>query len=187
MGDSPHKKRTINWLMLVGLALIIIAIIFFISFLMHGEVKIDGQYPEPKKSESITCEANGLSYPFFKYDNSNEKNITIRVAFNNDELDSISLVYMLYYSDDAKIVISEAENHGAMNLKFQSEGLGPDALEAKYARLSDGMKMSLYANSKNINDISSKYFYLENIERYDLSSIQTLYQGLGFNCKLNTK
>ncbi|MBR0431100.1 hypothetical protein IJJ05_02335, partial [Candidatus Saccharibacteria bacterium] len=66
-------------------------------------------------------------------------------------------------------------------------GLGPDALEAKYARLSDGMKMSLYANSKNINDISSKYFYLENIERYDLSSIQTLYQGLGFNCKLNTK
>ena len=186
------KKAGINWPMLVGFGLVLIAVVIVIYILTQGETKIiSGK--DSEKTRSITCVSNEMSYQFFRYDNSNSKEMVIRGVFGSEELSSISLDYMLYYSDAADITKSEAENHAAMNLKFQDESLGPDALDAKYTELADGMKMSLYAKRSEINNLTSKYFYLpymitgedEDYNIYSLSYVEDLYQKMGFNCEIS--
>lgn len=182
----PRGNDTKKWFMVVGIALIAIAIITFLAFLMHGEVKVDGAYSGLKETQSMTCNVDGMRYPFFRYDNSIDKKTFINIIFNDDALESISLVYTLNYSNNEDIRASEAENHGAMNLRFQAEGLGPDALGAKYACLSSEMKMSLYATKSEVNAKTDKYFYLNDIDGYTLSSIQKAYERLGFDCFIKT-
>lgn len=185
MGEPPKKKLKF-WLVSVGLVLlIIIAISALILFFTKGNVVVTGEYQATESVRSIACEARGLGYPFFKYDNSIDKTITVKATFNNDSLNTIALVYMLYYTDEATVKTSEAENHAAMNLRFQSEALGADALGAKYARLTDGMKFSLYADKSEMNGRTIKYFLLDNISDYGIKTLIDKYQMLGLNCEVN--
>lgn len=181
------KEGRVNWPVTIGIIMILAVLIFVACIFLQGETKTTGNWPKPYRSESLTCNIEGAEYPFFKYDNSKKKTTKINVEFENDNLNIISLVYLVYYDDSDQIIKSEAENHAAMNLKIQAEGLGSDALGANYARLKDSFKMSLYATKKDLNINTVKYFELDWIESgiYDLATTKAIYEEKGFVCIAN--
>lgn len=177
-----EKKSKTSWFLIIGISLVLVAIVLMIYFFLQGETKVTGGWPEPEKSESLSCEVEGLTYPLFKYDNSSKKTTKVTAIFNDDRLEKMSLVHQQYYNNSSEIEQSEAENHAAMNLRMQDEGLGPDALGMHFARLSDSLKMSLYADASEINGSTVKYFELEGVSKYDEDTIRTAYEQKGFGC-----
>lgn len=184
---NEHKTKTTNAMYYVGLGLVGIAIVLGIIFWLKGETKTYGEFPNPESASSLNCSAIGISYPFFEYDNSSKRTTEINATFSGDELDKISLEYILTYESSESIVESEGINHGAMNRKFSAEGLGTDAFEATYGRLNDGLKYSIWAKSNTIykNDAAAKYFLLENIENkpYLKTAVKNAYKQKGFKCE----
>lgn len=180
--------RKINWALWAGMLLVIIAVVLLGWFFLKGETKVSGNWPEPETAQSVVCEAEGVLYPFFKYDNSDRKTMTVKAIFKNDALYSIALTNMLYYSDIAKIDLSESENHAAVNLKSQAEGLGADVMDSKYSKLDNGMKMSMYALAKDVTSEAAKYLMLDVAPengQYSLSLIKEIFTKKGFNCVEN--
>ena len=181
--SEKHKKKgKTNWYLTVGISLILSAVVLIFCFFMRGETKTNGNWPETETTESISCEVGGLAYPLFKYDNSNKKTTKIAMIFDASKLKTISLIYQQYYDSSEAIERSEAENHAAMNLLMQNEGLGPDALGMNFAKLSNGLKMSLFADVSKINDITAKYFELDGVSEYDMTAMRTVYEQKGFKC-----
>ena len=188
--SSPEKLRKKNkssWFLIIGIGLLLVAVILAIYFFLRGETKVTGGWPEPETSESLSCEIEGLAYPLFKYDNSNKETTKVDVIFDDDKLKTISLVQQQYYDNSGEIERSEAENHAAMNLRMQDEGLGPDALEMNFARLTDSLKMSLYADAEKINGSTVKYFELDGVGKYDRNTIQMAYEQKGFDCVVKSE
>lgn len=172
-----------KWLILIGVILILIAGILLLCFLLKGEVTTSGNWPEPETTESLSCEIIGLDYPFFEFNNSTKETTEINAVFKDDELDTISLVQKLFYDNVDSITKSEAINHASMNLSFADSNLDADAFKANYAKLSDNLKMSLFAERKELNNLSAKYFLLDEAHgQYDRPVVETLYTTKGFSC-----
>lgn len=176
------KNGKTNWYLTIGICLFLVAIALIVCFFMRGETKTNGGFPEPEVSESLSCEIEGLVYPLSGYDNSERKTTKVSMVFDDDKLKTISLIYQLYYNNNEEIAKSETENHAAMNLRMQSEGLGPDALGMNFAKLSNNLKMSLYAKVSELDSGSAKYFELENVNKYDLDVLKKFYEQKGFGC-----
>lgn len=179
---NDHKKNKIS--LIITVIFIAIAIIILI-FLLKGETKTSGNYPEDLTNSSLSCSKNGELYPFFEYDQSDRKEIIINASFNKQQLGSISLITRLYYSDEDKIIGSEAFNHAAMNKSF-GPSLGPDALGASYAKLSDSMKMSLFANQSDINTETARFFLIDTDGGLPqtLDEYRSNYEQQGFSCEI---
>ena len=182
----PKQKHIDGvWITLIGIILLISAGVFLIIFLTTGNTTTSGKYPDPKTTQTISCSSSSLIYPFFTYDHSKKKNLTINATFDEDSLSSISLLQKLFYDDAAQIKTSNSENHAAMNLKTQAEGLGPDAFDAHYSELSDGVETTLYAKANNIDQKTEKYFLLDGLAQddYKIQKVLARYQNIGLNCQ----
>ena len=170
---------------IVGVLLVVTAIVLIILFLLNGRTTIGDTTKTNVTAESLSCESDDAEYPIFSYDDSDRKNIKINMLFGEKKLDTLSFVYRLYYTDNDKIVSSEAVNHADMNKSFSKDGLSPDAFGANYALLSDSMQMTLNANKKQIDGVSSKYFLLEGVNNYSKDSLKNHFESKGFKCKDN--
>lgn len=181
---KKRKKSRTNWPATIGTSLLLTAIVLIICFFLQGETKVVNNGATVESSKSLVCEAEGKQYPFFKYDNATKKTTKINATFNGEKLDTISLIQELYYNSSDEIVRSEAENHAALNLKTQGEGLGPDAFGANYAKLSDRLKFSMYARAEKLTYETVKYFELDWVESgtYNLPTMEKIYTEQGFNC-----
>lgn len=186
---SPTKKKKkskTNWPATIGITLVLMvaAIAVCVTLSMQGKTKVTDNTAGPETSEALTCEVEGVVYPFFKYDESEKKTTKINAIFQDGVMSTISLIYSLYYNNSEQIVKSEAENHAALNLKMQNEGLGPDAFDANYAKLKDRLKLSLYAEAKKLNINTVKYFELDWVEsgKYNMATVQANYEDRGFKC-----
>lgn len=180
-----NRRGKTNWPATIGTTLLLTAIVLIICFFLQGETKVTNNDVAVEASKSLACEVEGVQYPFFDYDNSTKKTTKINAIFNGDKLDTISLIQELYYNSSDEIVRSEAENHAALNLKTQGEGLGPDAFGANYAKLSDRLKFSMYAKAEQLKYETVKYFELDWVESgtYNLPTMEKIYTEKGFDCK----
>lgn len=190
MDDTNKTKKRIGSEVFVaaGMFLVIVAVVLLLAFFLRGQTTVSGENPDVKSTISLNCVSNDYKYDFFPYDNSDNKNLKIDIIFENEKASSASLVYMLYYQNAENITESDAENHASMNINFSKDGLEADALNANFSKLSDGLKMSLYANIEDINDVTSKYFLLDYFDRgYTIKNIQRIYESKGLICKSNHK
>ena len=186
--DKNNKMRNLNsWMIVLGMVLIFVAAILIFLFLVRGQTTITGGWPEPDKAQSLMCEADGIDYPFFSYDISTEKKIKINVVFSSDQIDAISLRYILSYNNEQRAVSSEALNHIAMNDSFGKDGLGFDALGARYSIAGNSLQLSLYARGDEVNMISLPYFMLDSLGRNDIESVEQFYKNEGFRCTSSEK
>ena len=188
-GTNKTKKRIGSEVFVaIGMFLVIVAVVLLLAFFLRGQTTVSGENPDVKSTISLNCVSDDYKYDFFPYDNSDNKNLKIDIIFENEKVSSASLVYMLYYQDVESITESDAENHASMNINFSKDGLEADALNANFSKLSDGLKMSLYANIEDINDVTSKYFLLDYFDKgYTIKNIQRIYESKGLICKSNHK
>ena len=181
--NKEGSKIKKNWFITIGIILLTIAAILLFYFFSHGETKINGTWTI-EKTGSLTCDAFGISYPFFEYDNSDKKIVKVNLSVNGESIKNISLIYIMEYADEKSTIDSENINHIAMNESFSENNLEFDALELKFSRFSNGLQMNLFANSSEINTSSAKYFMLEKIsDNIALTKIQETYEAQGFICE----
>lgn len=184
---EQEKQQNREWVyVLIGIVCIIVTVIAIILYLLQGSTKtISGG--EVELSESMACEGEGFFYPMFKYDNAKSKSIKINIMLNDDKIDTINLIYELGYDDAEQIKQSSAENHAAMNFSFEDDSLGPDALRAHYSNLEKASQMALYAEAKDLNGVTKKYFLLDGVNSLTKDNIAKKYNELGMNCEIKDK
>ena len=183
MGEKGKKSTNKVAAAVILGCLVILAVVLFL--LMRGKTVTVGQYPDPVSSIGVSCANTTDKCPIFTYDSADKRETTVSMIFSGEKLTSISLIHKLYYSSENLITGSEAHNHAAMNIDFGKNHLGADALGANYARLSDGMKMSLYAKADNITAVTAKYFLI-NFDEYLPETVAELtenYTAQGFTCE----
>lgn len=180
------KKNIVTILLIIGT--IVCAVIITI-ILINGKTETSGQKPADIKSESLACENHSTRYVFAEYDNSKTKTLKVVSNYYNGKLDSISLLYTLYYDDKTQINASESSNHADMNISFSKNGLNADALNAHYSKTEDLLKISLYATSSELNPATAKYFMIEPKNQTNLpttiNEYQENYEQQGFTCVTN--
>jgi len=187
MEEESSKKSGTNWPLVMVISFFLTVTVSIICLLLQGETKVTRDWPEPKTSISLVCETEGRLYPFFVYDNSTKKTTKINIIFKDNVIYAASLIHELYYNTSEEIEKSEAENHAAFNLKTQGEGLGPDIFEANYAKLSNRLKMSLYAKADIINFETVKYLELDwgESENYNLETVRKIYESKDYHCTVS--
>lgn len=181
MNQDIKKKK--NWI-IPALGTIIIVLITSM-FLLGGSTTTTKNEQPTEKSDSISCEVSNLSYPIFTYNDSTRQETRINAIYNNDRMQSISLIHTMYYDNARSITTSEAKNHAAMGLSYSSDGLRADAYNTLYTKLSDSMRMTLYASGQDINSVAAKYFMISSDPTTTtLEELQNNYIKQGFDCKI---
>ena len=170
-----------------GIICIVVALVLIALFLIQGNKKITNTGGDVTRTESMTCSADGLLYPFFKYDNAKRKTLKINIVLNDNKLDTISLVTNLYYDSAEQIEQSSAENHAAMNLSFYANSLVADSFDAHFSSLEDAMQMTLYAKAKDLNGVNAKYFLIETVSGYTKGTLENNYTNQGLSCVIKEK
>lgn len=185
--ENNRKKRDKNtWLIITSIILVCIAAFCLILFLIQGKTTVTDSYKSATETQGrLICESQTTTYPLFTYDSSTSKSMKITAIFKNNDLNSISLIYKLNYDNVEEITQSEASNHASLNLTTQKDGLGPDAYNATYGKLNDGLQLSLYATGGDIDDKALRYFMLENLTSvpYSKDKIAKIYTNQGLKCE----
>lgn len=187
MSEDKEKKHK------TSLAVTIIVIIplslgatILAFLLLNGKTTTTEQPIESRTTRALVCQATGIDYPIFTYDQATRKEAKVNATFSNNGLGSMSFSYTMYYDDELSIIASEAHNHAAMNISFGHNGLTADAYNAKYSKNDDSMRMSLYVNKTDLSAIAMKYLMLDAKEDSEvpqtLEDYQARYQAQGFSC-----
>lgn len=181
------KEKKLNWLIPVILVLIFVIIIAIIINSLRGNTTYTGSFDDGKKTDTLVCQSDQVSYPIFNYDNSNSKSLKINAIFEDEKIGSISLFYKLNYSNGEMAKKSESVNHAAMSESFASDGMKFDDLNSKYSFLDNSLQISLYAKNSGLNEKSLRYFMLYNI--YEVGNLTKeemakIYNNAGLDCEI---
>ncbi len=185
MNREKGIKSNRFWVLVWGIFFAIIAFLIFVSLFSLRKEK-SGENLEAVHIKSLTCTADDFLYPFLVFDNTNKKDFKVVATFDGDKIKSVSLQQMLYYDDLDLTKQSEGENHAAMNLSFSENGLGADALEANYAKLRDGIKISFYGTYEKDGETGMKYFLLNKVKELSYENVKQEYEKLGMDCESKT-
>ena len=182
------KKKLLNsdWMMLMSAMLIIVAVVLFVWFFLHGESEVKSKELSVQSESSLVCSSNTVKYPFFAEDVASGTEVKIYGIFSSDtdKLNTVSLRVTKYYDDSTKVMRSEAENHGRMNHSFADSGYGADALGATYSVQEDKLVFSLYTSKPSNSDAEwKKYFLIDGVTDLSASKLKDAYTKLGFVCE----
>ena len=184
--NNKKKKTNKNWFLLIGFVLIIGAIVLLLWFLMRGETKTTGGWSE-ETSESLTCKASNIDYRYFGTDKApSSNNVQINAIFNNDKLQSISLVRKMTYADAETAKIWSDAHEFYLNDHFGKNGLDFYSFNANFSKNDNVAQMSLYATNSEINDTSIKYFMLDSAPK-NIDGYKKAYIDKGFKCEIVKK
>lgn len=189
MEENSSKKSSPNWLTIISPVLIFVALLAILLFFLNGETTMTGEFEGQKNPETLFCESNETAYSIFAFDESDSKSLKVNAVFEDEKLNSISLIYKLNYSDKDTLSFSEARNHAEVNEHFKADGMNPDSLSAKYGIMSDGMQFSIYAKDDDISNTTLKYFMIINntsTDQLTKEKLSKLYNKVGLNCIIKT-
>lgn len=179
-------KKDLKMLIPLSIILLAVFIVVMILIFQNKQPTITGTWAENETSESVTCTADGISYPFFDYDKASGKNAKIDAAFKNDKLSSIFLVYQMYYDEQNLVKTSLNSNNADMGISFSKNGLSPTAFNISFTSFDNTMQMSLYASANELSNASAKYFLIDEsvASRYTKDILSKNYEDQGFVCNI---
>ena len=192
MEEKTDKKGLkVTTMVTVGVLLIVVAVFLLVWFLLNGERTVTGGYPGSEKVAALSCFSQNKAYPVLEGENDHTevKDLKIDAIFNGQELNTVALVYMLYYHTSEQIDANESKLHVAMNDAFSDDNLSPDAFSANYNKLPNGLKITLYATRSEITENAAKYFLLDFDKKNPLTldSMKKNYEEKDFVCSVNDK
>lgn len=190
--NQKTRIRIHNYVSWIFLILFCVIISIIVTILLNGNTTITGVFQGNTVTDTLVCESDQVAYSIFAFDGSASKNLRINAIFEDNQLNSVSLMYKLNYNDQETLSFSEARNHVEVNESFKNDGLNYDALNAKYGIMSDGIQFSIYAKDNNINEKTLKYFMISSIydiSKIDIEKMSKSYNDKGLNCiiKYSTK
>ena len=186
--ENKTKNKQKVWLTIIGIFLILISIVSIICFLLSGQTTTTGQTGSIVSSNSLTCEGNNIPYQFLSYDNAKSKNAKITASFNDDKLNAISFSYTLYYGSPEQAEESKTINSAELNVFYGKDGLPANSFSKSLYADNEKTVISLYANTDDFNDRTSKYFIADGLgKNSSFDSFVKKYEEQGFICKQNNQ
>ena len=192
MENNTHKEKNYAWLYVLGGSILLIAaVVLILLYFMTGSVTVSDNGGGKETTESLACEGEKTEYPFFKHtEGVDGKSMKVNAVFNDDKLETISFVYKISYKDKNKdpkeIEQTKTSNYFDVTKEFEESGLTVGALGVSFSTVSDGVQMSLYADSKGLSSISSKFLMLDSANgSYRISNLKKIYENLGLKCVVN--
>ena len=179
--NETKKKFSSVPMLICGIVLVIVAVVLIVWFLLKGEQKVSGGYPDPVSSVALSCESSSTEYPLFKYENVIQKKMKIDAVFNDNKLSSISLKHELTYNNDNNATAGETINHSAMNISFTNAGMSIDTLKSNYSVIDNVFMMTLYGRDSDVTDATKKYLMIDGAIG-DIDSLSRQYAALGLKC-----
>lgn len=179
------KKNVINMFVFLGCFLLLLAGILVTTLLFKGSTTIVNGSADVNSVESLACEG-AVSYPFLENNDNSKKSLKINITFNNDKLDSMSLIYKVYFSTASEIEKNTSNNNVTMVKKFSADGFSADLIGAHFSKLKDATQMTLYVNEELINPTTAKYFLLDGLDgKYSRERVSEVYNKKGLNCVIS--
>lgn len=181
---TPFKKyQRLFFILTIVLGTLFLTLILWYFFIRKtSTITVKGTINQI--TDSATCSTVNLNYPFFAYDNSDNKALKITAVFDDNKISSIALVYTLWYSDPKLVITSDNINENSMGASSQKDGLSSKPLNAHFSKTTDALVMNLYAKSTEITEASKKYLLLSDLTgEYTKDAIIQAYTDQGFNCE----
>lgn len=175
----PRINNT-DKLMIIGTLLVTSSIILVVYFFLKGSITIAGNYPADVSSQSLKCTMKNPSYELYDTYGASLSDITVNMNFGNRVLESISLIYKLYFSSPELASRASVLLHSDMNESFGKNGYKADSFSAAYSPINNVLQMSLYHKGP-IEASGQKYFIL-NYGLTDEESYLQNYTEKGFSC-----
>lgn len=169
---------------LIGVILITVAIILTLWLLLRGQTNVAGEHPEPDVSKSLVCINDDFEYFAFSATDAIKTDTHIIAVFVGDELSSISLTQKYFYNSSSEAMAEKSRFQVSVEKSFSGSSLGYRALGANYAAIDNMLRMSLSANSDEINMNSKKYFLIEDSPN-TIFEYKKNYEKQNFTCKEN--
>lgn len=187
MKDDATSKKNHSWIyLLIGILLIIVAIVAAILFFLKGSTTTTSTGGEVETTQSITCDSNQATYPFFATNSADRHSLKINVVLENDKLSTISLTYQLSYDDTSKIKQVTTDNRISLEDHFAKDGLSYASFDTHFSELDDSSQLTMYAKAKELNGPNAKYFLLEETNgSFKMGAITNAYNKKGLNCVVN--
>ena len=180
---NQNKKAL---LCLIGIILLVVAAIMLILYFLRGETSIDNSGGDYDAVQSITCEGNNVDYPLIKSISSESNYLKIIIVTDKDKLKTVSLTRTIIGVDGSNVENSRAKVRYEMNKHFDSDNLSPDSFSVTYSSVDDGFQVRLFAELKDLNGMTYKYFLLENAGgNLKKDNITKIYNEKGLNCVIN--
>ena len=180
MKRIAHYKYT-----LTGTLFIAVSVVLLFWFLLRGQTFVSGKYPEPEASKSLTCFREDYDYPVYNSQDATKSTTSIVAIFSENSISSISLTQKYYYNDEASAMANKGRFQVTMSKCFAGSSLKYGALGVSYAVANDMLRISLSADSNEINGNSKSYFLI-NGSPESFSDYKENYEGQQFVCKENT-
>ena len=183
-----EKKDNKKYFELAGFLLLLLAVVIVIILLLRGKTITTGKYPEDVRNESFTCVAENLDYPVFGKINT-KKSLKITSVFEGeDALQSLSLVYTLYYGSRQEVTASEAHNHAVLNKALGAAGFSASKFNYKFALFDDHLTLQLFASSSDIDEMAAKFLMIATNDegKIDVKTLKEYvknYESQGFTCE----
>lgn len=178
-------KERHNTGILVGVVLSVIATVAVIAYFLTGKTSTNVQ--EIRSADEIifiSCNSSVFSYPFFRYDYSEQKLIVIDGQFINGKIKSIAIKFRYGYTDEQQAMNSRLQNQAALGISLGADGLSADDLAMGYTVQDKDMIISLYADENTYNNVTKKYFSADDIDaNVDADGYIKNYQEKGFICE----
>ena len=184
MDYRTMKKK--NAIVFVAIALIVIVVVMIIIALTHGDMTVKNS-GSITKVKSLRCESEQVKYPFYN-DSADKRMMRINIVMSDNGINSVSLVYRLYYDNLGEEMISRYTTglQSTISESFGADGLKTNALNVTYSTFSDSTQMTLYTEARDINNVTKKYFLLEDIkDNYKVEDISKKYRDKGLICNLS--
>ncbi len=185
MEEKIKKSKKTDWLGTVGLSLILSASVLIVWFFLRGQTTIRGDNPDNKTSESVSCEIEGIEYPYADLTGmakADKTTMDVNIISNDRKVSSISLVYKLFYSDIEKAAGVEGKLSFTVSRNMSLDGLGSDGLGASFVAANGVARMSLYATLEELNSMDSRKYFLVKSATNSVDDFVKDYENQGFEC-----
>ncbi len=186
--NNNQEKRAILPIILLCVVLGALFVILFLLFTDNKSTIInEGDLTE--RQDAVVCSINSnIESPFY-YAEASKVSHTIKIMVNDNKLDSFFYEYKGQFASDSAAEGAMTNAHAGYDV-YLGENEVSDKPESHFNYFDKSGNITLYADLKQINIYTGKYFFLEdvmanNIKARNEGEIIKYYEDLGFSCKTN--
>ena len=184
--NDTHKKPDLWTILIVLVAILLLSCV--IIFVTKGKTTVSGTFPESKKTGSLVCTKDNVSYPYVEAPNADSARTgSIRVVGTYNEagiVEKIALDYSVVFENSDSAVIGEAVMHGEFGKRLTEKELPYNELNNKFSIVGKKVVMSLFASKEKIKTDNYQYLLLDSKlgDKLLLAVFEQNYKRQEFKC-----
>lgn len=192
MSNSVKKEKK-KLIIDIAIVVVIVAIIAFVIFVLtnHRET-IQTTDTEPDNSDSISCHIDSkIENQFFDFRSPKTISQEVKATFNDNKPSKLFYSFVGEYESSKEAESASALITAAYNEYLGGHGISLSTISHTIYSIDSTARADLYAEIKNVNLYTSKFFLLDSNEFNSAKSLgpksfEKLYKNKGFTCE-NTK